>query len=152
MEEIEMDKEIKEEYIQEFNDIWHYFIFNFQNKDNELWGKELKDATTIEISILNIIDKKPDVMLKEIKGILEIPGSTLTNAIDRLEKKGLIKRVISKRDRRSFGLMLTAQGQNAQEKHIKAENQLCESILGALDSDEERKRFLQSLNKIKKKL
>lgn len=147
-----MDEKISEELIHEINDIWHYLIFSLQNKDYLLWGEDLKDATTIEISTLNIIDNKPNVMLKEIKEILDIPSSTLTNAIDRLEKKDLIKRVISKRDRRSFGLELTERGERAQQTHLKAEKELFERILKALDSTEERWAFLKSLEKIKNKL
>ncbi len=147
-----MEKEVDEKLVQDLNDIWHYFIFNFQNKGTTLWGDDLKDATTIEISILNIIDNKPNVMLKEIKDILDIPGSTLTNAIDRLEKKDLIRRVISKRDRRSFGLDLTERGENAQKIHIKAENELFRRILKSLDSIDECRSFINSLKKIKNNL
>ncbi len=147
-----MEKEINNELVQELNEIWHYFMFNFQKNGNELWGEELEGATTIEISILNVVDNNPEVMLKEIKEMLNIPSSTLTNAIDRLEKKDLIKRIISIRDRRSFGLELTDKGHNAQEKHKKAEKELYNCILGALDSNNERRLFLDCLKKIKKNL
>lgn len=135
--------------INKLSEIWHYFIFNFQNKGNDFWGEDLQGATTIEISILNIVDNHPDVMLKEIKERLNIPGSTLTSAVDRLEDKNLIKRVISIRDRRSFGLELTDQGKKAQKNHIEAEEKLFSHILKALDSKEEQKKFLSSLEKIK---
>ena len=147
-----MEKKIDDKLIKEFNDIWHFFIFSFQNKSYSLWGDDLKDATTIEISILNMIDNKSDVLLKEIKEKLQIPGSTLTSAIDRLEKKGLITRTISERDRRSYGLQLTDRGEKAQKIHIKAENELFEQILGSLDSNAECFAFLNSLKKIKKRL
>lgn len=144
-----MNNRIDKDLMSKLDKIWHYFIFNFQNKKNGFWGEELKDATTIEVSILNLVDNNSDVMLKEIKEILDIPGSTLTSAVDRLEKKELVKRVISKRDRRSFGLVLTEKGKKAQKRHIRAEKELFNNILGALDSKEERKQFLNSLEKIK---
>jgi len=147
-----MTEYIKQELIDKLDELWHVFIFNFQNKSTGLWGEELKDATTIEISILNNIDNNPDVMLKEIKEMLDIPSSTLTSAVDRLEKKELVERTISKRDRRSFGLQLTKKGKKAQSKHIKAEKEIFNKILAALDSNKERKQFIESLNKIEKKL
>ncbi len=147
-----MTENIKQELIDELDKLWHTFIFNFQNKSTSLWGKELKDATTIEISILNIVDNNPDVMLKEIKEMLNIPSSTLTSAVDRLENKQLVVRIISKRDRRSFGLELTKKGKKAQSKHIRAEKELFVKILAVLDSNKERKQFIESLNKIENKL
>jgi len=147
-----MTEYIKQELIDKLDELWHVFIFNFQNKSTGLWGEELKDATTIEISILNNIDNNPDVMLKEIKEMLDIPSSTLTSAVDRLEKKELVERTISKRDRRSFGLQLTKKGKKAQSKHIKAEKEIFNKILAALDSNKERKQFIESLNKIKNQL
>lgn len=136
--------------VEELNDLWHSLIFTFQSKDSLLWGEELENATTIELSILDIVERRPQVLLKEIKGILNIPGSTLTNAIDRLEKRRLLARVISPRDRRSFGLELTDRGKKAQKTHIRVERMLCEKILGALNSQEEQREFIASLKKIYK--
>ena len=147
-----MTEYIKQELIDKLDELWHVFIFNFQNKSTGLWGEELKDATTIEISILNNIDNNPDVMLKEIKEMLDIPSSTLTSAVDRLENKQLVARTISKRDRRSFGLQLTNKGKEAQNKHISAEKELFKNILMSLDSNQERRQFIESLNKIKNQL
>lgn len=146
-----MEKNLDCTLVEELNNLWHSLIFTFQSKDSMLWGKELENATTIELSILDIVDHRPQVLLKEIKEILNIPGSTLTNAIDRLEKRNLLTRVISPRDRRSFGLELTDKGMAAQKNHIAVERMLCEKILAALDTEAEQRGFLAALGKIQKK-
>ncbi len=128
--------------------VWHSSIVEMQKVSEQVWNGYLEGATTIEISILSIVEKNPDVILKEIIQILGIPASTLTNAVDRLEKRGLLQRVISKRDRRSFGLELTEKGHSAQIEHRKGEEILWKRVLGAYDTDEERAEFLRLMQKL----
>ncbi len=142
-----MENIITEE-IQALDKVWHKLILIAQKTNEDLWKDELEGATTIEISILSIIQKKPDAILKDIIEILGIPGSTLTNAIDRLEKRGLIKRVISTRDRRSFGIELTDKGLLAQNLHRRSEKILWERVLKSFDTSAERIMLIQLLEKL----
>jgi DNA-binding MarR family transcriptional regulator len=82
---------ITEDEIRCLDKVWHELIVSMQKTGAELWGGRLESMSTIEISILSIIEIKPDVILKEIIESLGVPASTLTNAIDRLEKRGLIR-------------------------------------------------------------
>jgi DNA-binding MarR family transcriptional regulator len=68
--------------------------------------------------------------------------------IDRLEKRNLLTRVISKRDRRSFGLLLTDEGKRLYLEHQKAEQMMWTKILSALENDEETELFLNLIKKI----
>lgn len=99
-----MKEKISNKELQGIDKVWHELIISMQKTSDELWNGKLEGASTIEISILSIIERHPDAIVKEIVEILEIPVSTLTSAVDRLEKRGLLRRVISQRDRRSFGL------------------------------------------------
>lgn len=130
-----------------FNEVYHQLIFNTQKKQPDIFSQYLKDISTIEISILNIVERKPDVIIKEIIQILGIPNSTLSNAINRLETKQLIKRTISQQDKRSYGLELTEKGELAQLEHKQGEIIWCQMVLEAL-TKEERNEFLNSLKKI----
>ena len=94
------------------------------------------------------MSKNPDVILGEIISSLDIPKSTLTSAIDRLEKRKYINRIISKRDRRSYGLELTEEGQLAQKEHIDLEYMAYGRILNALDTEEEKQELFKLLKKI----
>ena len=87
---------------------------------------------------------KPDIILKEIVEILGIPGSTLTSAVDRLEKRRLLRRAISQRDRRSFGLELTDEGRIAQQEHRDSEK-FCGKKFGAYSSAAERRKLIRPL-------
>jgi DNA-binding MarR family transcriptional regulator len=140
--------EISMKEIQELDKVWHKLILILQKTSEELWKDKLEGVSTIEVSILSVIEKKPDVILKEIVEILGVPGSTLTNAIDRLEKRGLITRVISKRDRRSFRLELTKDGHAAQVEHKKSEEILWRRVLNSYEAASERKELIRLLGKL----
>ncbi len=92
------------------------------------------------------------LILKEIREELGIPQSTLTSAIDRLENRGLVRRMISDRDRRSFVPEVTGAGRRVQKKHDRIDEEVAAKLLGLLDTEEEREAFLQMLTKISKKL
>ncbi len=141
MDDVSMDQ------VEVLDRIYHKLIFISQQKDFQLFNNRLKDVTTIEISILEIVENNPDIILKDIIEELRVPSSTLTNAINRLEKRNLIKRVISQRDRRSYGLELTEEGKLAQKEHKEGEKILYKKILNPL-TRKERDVFLRCLNKI----
>jgi DNA-binding MarR family transcriptional regulator len=143
-----MKNEISNEEINALDQVWHRLVFGLQKTGEQLWKDTLDGVSTIEISILNIISMNPNVILKEINEMLESPNSTLTNAVDRLEKRDLIRRVISKRDRRSFGLELTEKGTLAQIEHKKGEAVLWQKILGSFDSAAEREELIRLLGKL----
>lgn len=142
-----MKEDITLDEIKAIDEIYHEIVFANQRGDNDIFKNRLSGATTIEISILEIIHKKPDVILREIVDILGLPNSTLTNAINRLEKRNFVRRVISQRDRRSFGLELTEEGKLAQKEHKESENILWQKILSPLEK-QERSVFLGCLKKI----
>ncbi|WP_052309956.1 MarR family winged helix-turn-helix transcriptional regulator [Methanocella arvoryzae] len=112
------------------------------------WSPAFEGLTPLDLHILAFIEARPDVILKELRNYLDVPNSTLTGLIDRLEKKGLIERVISGRDRRSFGLKLTAKGADLRKEQQQVRLASASKMLGALDSDEERRAFVGMLNKI----
>jgi DNA-binding MarR family transcriptional regulator len=143
-----LKNEINIEEIKALDKVWHQLVHALQRTNEKLWKNKFEGLSHIEVSILSIIELKPDVILKDINELLGIPSSTLTNGIDRLEKRGLIRRVISKRDRRSFGLELTEEGTLAQIEHKKGEEFLWQKILGSFDSTEERRELIRLLGKL----
>lgn len=147
-----MKEKITKYEIEKLDEVYHALVVSMQKTSEELWKDKLKGISTVEISILSIIERKPDVILKEITQILGMPASTLTNAVDRLEKRGLLTRVISKRDRRSFGLALTEDGQLAQQEHRQSEAIFLKKILSAYDTAEERSELIRLLYILAQKL
>lgn len=142
-----MDKKCKEQ-VDELNILWHRMIIESNYKDIEAKYPNIRGFSTNELAIIRIISEKEEVIIKNILEILNIPKSTLTSMIDRLENRNIIIRVISKRDRRSYKLELTEKGRIAQGEHIKLEEELYSKIINSLDTYEEREDFLMLIRKI----
>ncbi|MDS0526117.1 MarR family transcriptional regulator [Clostridium sp. SHJSY1] len=138
--------------IEELSELFHGIVKKYKYRKLEEEFSRISTITTTEIGIINIVSKNPDVILGEICAELDIPKSTLTNAINRLEKREYINRIISKRDKRSYGLQLTEEGHLVQKEHIEFEKKIYGSMLDALDTNEEREEFFKLLRKIAKYL
>lgn len=119
-----------------------------QSNKLNICTEKLEGATALELNILKIVQKNPDIILREIGGLLKIPSSTLTSAVNRLEKRKLIKRIISERDLRSFGLELTSEGKQALDEHRKQEEMLINSMLSVFEDSKEREDFIMLFKKM----
>lgn len=142
-----MNKSSKRQ-IEEFSELWHQILKKCNYEKEMEQFQRLNKLTDIEISIISIVSKNPDVILGEIISILDVPKSTLTNAIDRLEKRNYINRVISERDKRSYGLKLTEDGELAQKEHLDFEYMVYGKVLDALDTDTEKQELFKLFRKI----
>jgi len=141
---------IKEECNQtdEIIYLWHELLkISTNNNMEENFPNFIKLSTT-EIDIIKMVSYNPNIILGEICTALDLPKSTLTNVINRLEKRGFLTRIISKRDMRSYGLLLSKKGILAQQEHKKYEQILFNGILNALDSDEEKNTLINLMSKI----
>lgn len=137
-----------DEILQEFGSLWRVILEpNNKIKLIEEFPR-VEKLSSMEIKIIEIVYSKEDVIFKEICSILDIPKSTLTSAIDRLERLNYVTRVISKRDRRSYGLILTDEGYEVQSEYLAFEKKLSGYILSGLDTDEEKEMLLELLRKI----
>lgn len=129
--------EIKQEYIDQLVFLLHSALKHYKKYQADLSALYPQGITSTELSIIQIVQEKPDIILKEVSKALSIPGSTLTSAIDRLEQKKLIIRTISKKNRHSFGLELTEEGEKLNAEHVKEERQIWYKVLSLLDSDKD---------------
>lgn len=139
-----MKHTVKKEQVKEFASLWHEI---FSSGKLDVCTGKLAGVTPIEIKILRIIKENPEVILREICQKLNIVNSTLTSAVNRLEKRRFVERVISNRDLRSFGLKLTEEGKEALEEHLRGEEEILSHILDTLN-DEERDNFIKMFKKI----
>lgn len=71
------------------------------------------DITEIEAHLLARLGSKGPSTVAAVQEAFGLRGSTLTNALDRLERKGLLERRIHQADRRTYLLALTEPGMAA---------------------------------------
>ena len=79
----------------------------------EVIGKQ-NNITDQQWAVLKIISKKP-VQMNELSNELMVSSPTITSLIDRMEKKGIVKREDCK-DRRKIEIQLTPEGKKFYEK------------------------------------
>lgn len=142
-----MDKDYKRQ-VNELKELSHSILLESNYKDIEARYSRLQGLTTNDISIIRIISEKEEVIIKDILQIINVPKSTLTSMIDRLEKRNLITRTISNKDRRSYKLVLTEEGKLTQKEHINFEKEVYGKIMISLDTYEERETLLKLIKKI----
>ncbi len=125
-----------EDLLQTTSDGLHRLFWGLRIDQLGTWSEILKGFAQLDLHVLKLIAERPGIILKEICDELGIPNSTLTSAINRLEKRGLLKRVISQRDRRSFELEMTKKGWEIKAEHDRVDRIITTLVLDALDDDE----------------
>ena len=100
-----------------------------------------------EIHIIEKIGAREPLRMGELAGLIGVTLATLTVACDKLEAKGLIRRMRSIEDRRVVNVMLTAKGRAAYEYHKAFHERMIASVLDTL-SPEQTAILAQSLEKL----
>lgn len=86
-----------------------------------------------EMYVLERIYLHSNMLSKDISNKYNIPPSTLTGILDRLENKELIDRSRTNKDRRSIELKATENGKSAVEKHITEDQIFASNLFGSLE-------------------
>lgn len=99
------------------------------------------DVTPVQFAALDAIHKHPGRDQAFVAEAIGYDRATIGGVIDRLEKKGWVKRVVSERDRRARELSLTEQGLDVRSRLLPVVKDLQGEILKPLD-DGEQARFI----------
>ena len=76
-------------------------------KANESLFATRLEVSERELALLRALVREGPMITRELGGRFGVPVSTMTGLIDRMEKKGLVRRVRDRRDRRSIELEAT---------------------------------------------
>jgi DNA-binding MarR family transcriptional regulator len=109
---------------------------------DEFFGATL---STNEKVVLQILDETP-ISIKEVSMRTGLALSTLTNVLDKMEEKRLVKRRHSQTDRRMVKIELDVAGRRLQSRFNNLINQLSATLLKSL-TQEDREQFTSALEK-----
>lgn len=115
------------------NTIIHKILDVFQFKNE--YQLQTSNIQPQDMYVLERIYLSEKILVKELSKQYNIPPSTLTGIIDRLEKKKLIERLRTNIDRRAIELVTTSNGRIAVEKHIEEDKLFSRNFFDTLDSD-----------------
>lgn len=140
------------EDVREINELMHKLVIGLQLDILEAYSGIFKNYTLSDFRILRYVLENKDCSLKNIREYIKMPSSTLTSAINRFEKRGLLKRKINPEDYRSFRLELTDKGKQILVEHEKHDVYTAEIIIKALGSKEKSNMFIELLREITSKI
>ena len=94
------------------------------------------DLTPVQYAVLYCLWENDKKSPKEIAERLKLENSTISGILERMEKKGLIKRMISKEDRRFIQIMLTEKGAALEEDVLAAVEKVNEEVMSVFSKEE----------------
>ena len=94
------------------------------------------DLTPVQYAVLYCLWENDKKSPKEIAERLKLEHSTISGILERMEKKGLIKRMISKEDRRFIQIMLTEKGAVLEKDVLAAVDKVNEEVMSVFSKEE----------------
>ena len=116
----------------------------FLARQPEGLSEKLQQVNFQDMHVMTVADEHPDAILKDIKEQMQLPQSTLTSIVNKLERLGLVRRVINHRDLRSYSLELTEAGHALRDEHRRSDRAQVARMLEKLNPDE-RQQFADML-------
>ena len=134
---------VSEEELKQFDELYRRFAGM-----NGRGAEVMEGLPGIDVSIVEIVSLRPDISVGEIAQAIGMPNSTLTSALNRLEKRGVVRRVTNRLDRRSLGIRLTNSGEKLHRTYVTKFQANYERLLAKLDTHEERELLFYLLDKM----
>jgi DNA-binding MarR family transcriptional regulator len=114
---------------------------DFRIEPGLLAGSVYADLHSNDIGLFEVLAAPEPWTVRHIAETLSAPISTISSALDRLEKLGLVKRGRTPDDRRVVRIELTARGQRLAIRLRNAHIENCRAMLARLDP-KQREEFL----------
>lgn len=96
------------------------------------------ELNTLDAQTLLMIESNPGSGVGDVARELNVAMTTMSSAVDRLVKKGLVVRRRPEDNRRAVDLTATDTGRQVVEEHKATYREACRSMLSLLDPDEQR--------------
>ncbi len=100
-----------------------------------------------QYGVLACLWKDETLSPKEIATILRVENSTISGVLDRMQKRGLIDRVLNPNNRRSITVKATKEGMALKEPVMKTIDELNDLVLRDF-SPQEREEFISYIKRI----
>ena len=94
------------------------------------------EITPVQYAVLYCLWESDRRSPKEIAERLKLENSTISGILERMEKKGLIRRSISQADRRFVQVVLTEKGKKLKEDVLASVEQVNDEVLAGFSSEE----------------
>jgi DNA-binding MarR family transcriptional regulator len=106
-------------------------------KETEALFATRLEVSERELTLLRTLVAEGPMITKELGARFRVPVSTMTGLVDRMEKRGLVRRVPHRRDRRSIELEATPAGTFALAEQARRVEAIARGMLDALPKREQ---------------
>jgi DNA-binding MarR family transcriptional regulator len=108
---------------------------------DEWMEEELKETTksrvtTSQLRVLKLVARTNARRIGDVADFLAVSNAAASKAVDRLVRRGLLRRNESPSDRRAVELSLTAEGRTVLAQYEAATNQVLKEVFGSLPADQ----------------
>ncbi len=107
----------------------------------------ITEISFTQIAILHFLKEQGKCNMTEIAKMFSITTSAATGIVDRMVRSGLLKRMLSRRDRRVINVRLTPKGKKAISTFLKQREKVMVNIFRKISS-KEREAYLNTIKKI----
>ncbi len=107
-------------------------------KANESVFADRLEVSERELALLRAVAREGPMITRQLGGRFGVPVSTMTGLVDRMEKKGLVRRVRGRRDRRAIELEATPAGALALREHSRGMESIARGMLETLSAADQR--------------
>jgi DNA-binding MarR family transcriptional regulator len=107
-------------------------------KETEIVFASRLEVSDRELTLLRALVADGPMITKELGGRFHVPVSTMTGLVDRMETRGLVRRLPGRRDRRSIELEATPAGKLALRQHGRGIEAIARGMLRALPARDQR--------------
>jgi DNA-binding MarR family transcriptional regulator len=101
-------------------------------KETEVLFESRLEVSQRELALLHTLAVEGPMISKDLGTRFRVPVSTMTGLVDRMEKKGLVRRVPNRRDRRSIELEVTPAGMLVLEEQKRMLEAVARGMLEAI--------------------
>lgn len=120
---------------------------------DEWMEQELREVTddrvtTSQLKVLKLVARTNARRIGDVADFLAVSNAAASKAVDRLVRRGLIRRTEAATDRRAVELSLTPEGRTLLTQYEAATNHVLKELFGGLDQDQLRDtaKFLDGLS------
>lgn len=123
----------------ELNQCINYLLTTAQHAVFQEMSAQLSkfDVTPVQYGVMYCLWVNKKNSPKEIAEELRLENSTISGVLERMEKKGLIKRKVSKEDRRFVEIILTDKGNDLEEPILETVEEVNRIVLKDMGQQEQ---------------
>lgn len=135
---LEVKEKRKRVSFMELTQCINYLLTTAQHSVFQYLNSKLSayDITPSQYGVLSCLWQRDFATPKQISEILCLETSTISGVLDRMQKKGLIDRVINREDRREVRVVPTEKGKALEEPISKIIDEVNEAVLKCFNEEE----------------